>query len=118
MKITQTLTTLYVQDCEQSAPWYTTLLGRPFDASPMPSCREWNTSPGAILQVISNPQRAGKNAVAFVIDDFEATLSTLRAQAIPVGDVREIPGFIHWVALRDPEGNEITLVKSLVRESL
>ena len=113
MKITTTLTTLYVRDCEQSADWYGALFERTFDRAPMPSCREWDTAPGATVQVISNPQRAGKTAVALVLDDFEAVLSSLRGRRVAFDEVKEVPNFILWTTVRDPDGNEITLVKSL-----
>ena len=112
MKTTNTLTTLYVQDLERALPWYHSLFARAFDQAPMPSCREWNTSPGATVQVIANPERAGSCAVALVIQDLEPTLAQLRAQRIEPESLKEIPGFIRYAILRDPDGNEVTLVES------
>ncbi len=113
MRITTTLTTLYVRDLDRSARWYERLFGRTFDRVPMPSCREWDTSPGATVQVISKAERAGKTAVALVVESLDDVLATLRAGGIEAGAVEEVPGFVRYSLVRDPDGNEVTLVESI-----
>ncbi len=112
MKTTNPLTTLYVRDLERALPWYRSLFARAFDQAPMPGCREWTTNPGATVQVIANPERAGSCALALVIQHLEPTLAQLRAQHIEPESLKEIPGFIRYALLRDPDGNEVTLVES------
>ncbi|HEX7242705.1 MAG TPA: GNAT family N-acetyltransferase [Longimicrobiaceae bacterium] len=113
MRITRTLTTLYVRDLDRAAPWYERLFGRTFDRVPMPSCREWDTTPGATVQVISKEERAGETAVALVVEELDGVLAALRAGGIEAGAVEEVPGFVRYSLVRDPDGNEVTLVESI-----
>ena len=44
--------------------WWTKLLGRPFDRSPVPSCREWDLREGVLFQVLDNPGDRTRVAVS------------------------------------------------------
>ncbi len=92
--------------------WWTNALGRPFDRTPVPSCREWDVTPTVLLQVIDKPDSVGKVAVSLRIEDIDSECRRLRALGIDLPDPKLVPGFdsLYWTEVCDPEGNVLNLL--------
>lgn len=106
MDINTIFITRYVADHAAAIDWYERLVGRPPDAVPVPSCREWQVAPGVLLQVIADDERAGGTTFAFSVDDLPAELARLHAAGLAVGGADQVGGFdgLEYAELTDPEG--------------
>lgn len=112
MDTTTIFITRYVEDHAAAERWYATLFGRPSDAQPVPSCREWHLRDQVFFQVIHDPGRAGTTTFAFGVQDLPAQARRLTEAGLGPADAVEIEGFddLSWLALTDPEGVETGLL--------
>lgn len=92
--------------------WWAKAIGRPFDRTPLPSCREWDLTPTVLFQVIDGADTGGKVDVSLHIEDIESECQRLRAMGIDMPEPELVPGFdnLHWTTVRDPEGNVLNLL--------
>ncbi|OZM75019.1 glyoxalase [Amycolatopsis antarctica] len=105
---------ILVKDHDAAVEWYGRALGRPADTVPMPGyCAEWIIGEGAMIQVVHDPERGGRSSVSLVVPSIDEHIAALREAGIDTPERTTVPGFIHYVTVADPEGNQFTLVESL-----
>lgn len=75
----------------------------------MPADAEWYVG-GTTLQVVEDPDRAGRSLLTLMTDDLERWIAALRDRGVPVGEP-EAASVGPYVRLDDPDGNRITLVQ-------
>ena len=104
------LTVLPVRDIDIAREWYTRLLGRRPDNNPMPGLIEWQVVPGAWIQVISDPYRAGHTRANLAVDDIDAHTTETTRRGLAVGDTTDVTNGVRLAPITDPDGNVITLI--------
>jgi catechol 2,3-dioxygenase-like lactoylglutathione lyase family enzyme len=108
MALTRILAQSTVSDLTAAERWYTAVLGRGPDATPMPGLLEWYVGETAGLQVWSEPDRAGRSTMVLGTDDLDAFTAALVAAGIDHPDV--VPGGGgHILQLADPDGNRVVI---------
>ena len=80
MAITNALAGIAVRDMETSVRWYSRLLDRMPDRTPMPEVAEWEFADGGWIQVFHDKQRAGSSSVTLVESSLEATIGRLESE--------------------------------------
>jgi predicted enzyme related to lactoylglutathione lyase len=110
-KIADVLPGVAVSDFESALPWYETLFGRPADDKPMEGLAEWLFD-GARLQLVEDPDRAGKSTVTLVLDDIKAYYEELEQRGLTPEALDETTSEkVLFSFIADPEGNRIALVE-------
>lgn len=106
--ITGVLAQSTVSDLRSAEAWYSDLIGRAPDASPMAGLLEWHLGDGFGLQVWSEPDRAGRSTVVLEESDLDAAATRATASGIrhdgPAGG-----GGRRILRLTDPDGNRVVL---------
>ncbi len=106
MNIKNVLASVPVKDLASSVDWYTRVLGRPADSTPMPEVAEWRFPGGGWLQVYAGPDRAGGGSCTLAVDDMDRTLKDLQALGIDTGD-QGAGDKTRTVMVKDPDGNSL-----------
>ena len=65
------------RDYAAARSWYSRVIGRDPDLEPMAGVAEWQIAATAWLQLIEDPDRAGKSALRIGVDDLEAQIAEL-----------------------------------------
>jgi predicted enzyme related to lactoylglutathione lyase len=116
MEITKVLAGMAVGDMEQAKRWYGDFFARPADAEPMAGLAEWHT-PGGVLQLVLDKERAGGSLVTLWVPDARGALSDLAARGGPEAELDETTSDkVLFANLSDPDGNAVTVVQ--VREGV
>jgi len=110
MSIQHVLAVVPVSDLQASSRWYEALFGRPADNNPMPTLAEWQVVPGGWVQVFADAERAGSGLLNFAVDDLEAHVADLWHRGLEPGDFTGANKGIRLSALKDPDGNTISLI--------
>ncbi len=99
-------------DFDTLSAWWRKLLGREWDRTPMPSCREWDLTDDVLMQVRDNPAQKGAGRVTMRVADMEAEIARLRGAGITVPDPTRVDGFasLRYSEFTDPEGNTVGLL--------
>jgi predicted enzyme related to lactoylglutathione lyase len=109
--ITDILPGVAVADLETALPWYEKLFGRPADERPMEGLAEWLFG-GARLQLVEEPDRAGKSTVTLVLDDVRTYYEELNKRGLTPDALDETTSEkVLFGSIADPEGNQIALVE-------
>jgi len=93
--------------------WYSGLIGREPDLEPIDAVAEWQITATAWLQLVDDPQRAGKSAVRFGVDNLDAQVAELTDAGIATGEPVIIAGVVKIVDVADPDGNEVSFVEDV-----
>lgn len=107
MSISNLLAVLCVADMDTARNWYTQLLGRDPDRTPMPESNEWQVTEGGWLQVVKDPTHAGQSIVTLNVDDLERVSAEFAGRGVEIGGINEVNQF-KIAAVRDPDGNTLT----------
>jgi glyoxylase I family protein len=110
MTVAHLLAVVSVSDIGVAEPWYRALLGRPADNRPMPGLVEWQVVPGGWLQVYVDPERAGASQVNLAVADLDGHIDEIRVRGLHPGDVVGASKGVRLSAVRDPDGNTVTLI--------
>jgi catechol 2,3-dioxygenase-like lactoylglutathione lyase family enzyme len=97
-----------VSDLDAARTWYTAVLGREADATPMDGLLEWHFSDDAGVQVWEDPIRAGSSTTVVEVADLDDELSRLDKLGIAHDDPMNTPNF-RVVTLEDPDHNRLNL---------
>jgi hypothetical protein len=112
MPINTVLAGVAVGDFDSALSWYERLLGRPADARPMDGLAEWHFTDSAVIQVIQDPDRAGRSLLTLSADDLQEQVAGLEQRGLAPSPVDAITSDKVLIAtIADPEGNAITLVQ-------
>ena len=111
MPVNRVLAALAVADVDSALGWYESLLGRPADELPMDGLAEWHFPQTGVIQVVADPERAGRSLLTLGVDDLRQELSVLRERGVeaPLDDTTSDK--VLFATVTDPEGNAITLVE-------
>lgn len=101
------------RDFASALSWYGRLIGREPDLEPTDNVAEWQITDTAWLQVIEDPERAGRSAVRLGVDDADAQLAELNAAGITLGELSVVADMVKVVDVADPDGNEVSFVQDL-----
>lgn len=112
MTMTKILSVIPVSEFDAALDWYERLLGRPADARPMPGLADWHLTDTAWLQVYRDPDRAGRTALNFAVDDLGAHTTELAGRDITLGDVTRTDKDAALASTVDPDGNTITFIEN------
>ena len=104
------------RDYPVARAWYSRLIGRDPDLEPIDGVAEWQIATTAWLQLVEDPDRAGKSAVRIGVDDLSAQLAELDEAGIVGGEPVVIAGVVRVVDIADPDGNEVSFVEELATE--
>ncbi|MDO5503325.1 MAG: VOC family protein [Actinomycetia bacterium] len=104
--------TRYVASHDTCLSWYESVLGRPADDQPMPSCREWRLREGVLFQLIEDAGQAGQTSIAFGVADLDVEVSRVREAGIDISDPVPVGGFdtLRFTELCDPEDVTVGLL--------
>jgi len=89
------------------------VIGRDPDLEPMAGVAEWQIAATAWLQLIEDPDRAGKSALRIGVDDLEAQIAELADAGITVSEPVVIADLVKVVDVADPDGNEVSFVQDI-----
>lgn len=111
MNVMHILAGIAVSDVDDSLTFYERLLGRPSDARPMPGLADWSDAAGT-LQLVQDPERAGRSIITLTVDDLRGYVATLRDNGLDPADIDDTTSDKVLIAsITDPDGNQITLVE-------
>ncbi len=112
MDVANVFVSLGVKDHAAGCDWWSKVLGRGPDRSPMPSCCEWDLTDSVLLQVLDNPKEGAVDTVSLRLPDLEGEIKRLCAAGIAVGEPQAVPGFttLRIATLTDPDGNTLNLL--------
>lgn len=114
MRVNRVLAALAVADTGAATPWYERFLGRPADAVPMDGLVEWHY-PDGVIQLVQDPDRAGRSLLTLGVDDLEAAVAGLRDRGVDAALDDATSDKVRFAAVADPEGNAITVVEQRSR---
>ena len=116
MQITNVLAGVAVRDLDQAKRWYEVFFARPADTEPMAGLTEWHT-PGGVLQLVLDEQRAGGSLVTVWVPDAASALADLASRGGPEVELDDTTSDkVLFAELVDPDGNSVTVVE--VREDV
>jgi predicted enzyme related to lactoylglutathione lyase len=102
-----------VADLDQAVEWYESFFGRPADTKPMDTLAEWHLSELGVVQVFQDPDRAGRTAVNFTVDELDAVLAELATKGITSTDPQVVSsGRQRLATTTDPDHNQLGLIES------
>jgi catechol 2,3-dioxygenase-like lactoylglutathione lyase family enzyme len=101
------------RDFASARSWYTGLIGRDPDLEPIDNVAEWQITATAWLQVVEDPEGAGRTAVRFGVDNLEAQIAELNAAGITAGELVVVADTVKVVDVADPDGNEVSFVEDI-----
>jgi hypothetical protein len=101
------------RDYAVARSWYSSLIGREPDLEPIEGVAEWQIAATAWLQLMEDPDRAGRSAVRIGVDDLEAQIADLTSLGIETGEVVVIADVVKVLDVADPDGNEVSFVQDL-----
>ena len=104
------------RDFTSALSWYRRLIGREPDLEPIDNVAEWQITATAWLQVVEDPERAGRTAVRFGVDNLDTQIAELNAAGITPGQLVVVADMVKVVDLADPDGNEVSFVEDLRAE--
>jgi predicted enzyme related to lactoylglutathione lyase len=111
MQIDKVLAGVAVRDLEQAKRWYAVFFARPVDAEPMDGLAEWHT-PGGVLQLVLDEQRAGGSLVTVWVPDARGALADLAERGGPEVELDDSTSDkVLFARLLDPDGNAVTVVQ-------
>ena len=101
------------RDYVAARSWYSRVIGRDPDLEPMAGVAEWQIAATAWLQLIEDPDRAGKSVLRIGVDDLEAQIAELADAGITVSEPVVIADLVKVVDVADPDGNEVSFVQDI-----
>ncbi|MGH3674900.1 MAG: VOC family protein [Mycobacterium sp.] len=104
------------RDFAAARSWYRRVLGREPDLEPIDGVAEWQITDTSWLQLVTDPDRAGKSMVRFGVGDLAAHVEMLNDAGIATGEPVVIADMVVVVDVADPDGNEVSFVQELTAE--
>jgi glyoxylase I family protein len=111
MPIDHVLAVVPVSDFDAAHAWYERLFGRPADNLPMEGrLVEWRVTETGWVQVTFDADRAGSALVNFAVDDIDGHIADVSTRGLVPGPIKTANKGVQLSAIRDPDGNTITLI--------
>jgi predicted enzyme related to lactoylglutathione lyase len=105
------------RDYTAARSWYSRLIGRGPDLEPVEGVAEWQIAPTGWLQLVEEPERAGRSMVRFGVADLDAQIAGLKADGIATSEPLVVADVVKVVDIADPDGNEVSFVEDLTGSS-
>jgi hypothetical protein len=115
-KFNDIATVVATRDYVTARSWYSRLIGRDPDLEPIDGVAEWQIAATAWLQLVEDPERAGRSAVRFGVGNLDAQIAELNDAGIATGEPLVIAGMVKIVDIADPDGNEVSFVADIPAE--
>ena len=112
MSIDNVLASVAVRDLKSASEWYTRLLRRPPDSTPMPEVAEWQFARGGWLQVYQLPERAGHGSFTLAVTDIDEITAHVGSLGSDTGQ-RSSGERVKTLMFTDPDGNHIAIAEAL-----
>ncbi|MBP7567906.1 MAG: VOC family protein [Burkholderiaceae bacterium] len=112
MTIQNVLASVAVKDLKKARAWYSQLLGRPAESTPMEGLAEWKFPHGGWLQVYEDRERAGGGSCTLAVDDLEPQAQVLRRMGI-VAISHSGHAQVRTLMITDPDGNHLAFAQAL-----
>ena len=112
MSIDNVLASVAVKSLPDATAWYTRLLGKPPDSTPMPEVAEWKFARGGWLQVYQLPERAGHGSFTLAVSGIDEITAHVRSLGIDTG-ARPSSDRVKTLMITDPDGNHIAMAEAL-----
>lgn len=112
MAIRNALASVAVRDLKAAVAWYTKVLGRPADSTPMPEVAEWKFDRGGWLQVYRLPERAGAGSFTLAVSNLEEEIGKMQKLGIDCRQQASSPA-VKTLMITDPDGNHIAFAQAL-----
>ena len=107
---TSVMAVLSVANFGDCLGWYERFFGRGADQRPMDGLAEWRLTDTGVVQLVHDPERAGRSRLTLGVAELDETITCLAERGVTSGEV--IEGVIARLAsITDPEGNTITLAQ-------
>jgi hypothetical protein len=100
---------LPVSDIAEAEAWYAQFFGRPADATPMPSLREWHEGSGGFA-VLQRGDHQGSGYATMHVASLDDHRALLAERGLTLG-VRQGGDAAGLAQINDPAGNTITIVQ-------
>jgi hypothetical protein len=97
-----------VTDLEVAERWYATVFAGGPDARPMDGLLEWHLADSFGVQVLLDPDRAGRSAMVIEDSDLDALAARLTADGVD-HDGTQPGGGARLLLLSDPDGNYVAV---------
>lgn len=108
------LAVIPVADFEASRRWYELFFGRPADRQPMEGLAEWHLSELGVVQLLHDPDRAGRTMVNFIVDDLDAVSAELAGKGIDTSEPQLVSsGRQRLTTTQDQDGNSLGLIQTV-----
>lgn len=112
MEIDKIFVSVNARDFDGLSDWWSGFLGRTWDRTPMPSCREWDLAGCVAFQVLDNDGKGAPTAVTLHVARLDDEIARLRKVGIDVPEPVAVEGFatLRYAEFADPEGNPVGLL--------
>ena len=112
MSIDNVLASVAVKSLPEATAWYTRLLGKPPDSTPMPEVAEWKFARGGWLQVYQLPERAGHGSFTLAVGNLDEMVATVQALGVDTSG-RGANAQVKTLMITDPDGNHIAIAEAI-----
>lgn len=109
MAINNALASVAVNDIKAAVQWYTKVVGRAPNSTPMPELAEWKFPTGGWLQVYALPERAGSCSCTLAVSNIDLERTRLERLGVVTG--ASLSEQIKVFMLKDPDGNSIAFAQ-------
>jgi glyoxylase I family protein len=110
MLIDHVLAVVPVTDITIARDWYTRLVGREPDNTPMDTLVEWQLADRGWLQVTVDADRAGRGQLNLAVNDLRAAIEEIEGRGIVTGEVVHANKGVEFAPVSDPDGNVVSLL--------
>jgi predicted enzyme related to lactoylglutathione lyase len=102
---------LLVSDIDSATEWYTTFFGSPPAFRPNDIESVWQVVPTGSIYIKADPGEAGHGVLTIAVGDLNEEIASLAERGVTPGAIESVGTVGVESKLRDPDGNEITLVQ-------
>jgi len=113
MAATSIVAVAATSDFASARSWYSRVLERGPDLEPVDGVAEWQITDSGWLQLVSDPERAGKSALRIGVTNLAAQIAKLNDAGIPTGAPVVIADMVTVLDIADPDGNEVSYVEEV-----
>ena len=112
LNVAHTLAGLPVSDMSLAEDWYGKLFGKPADAAPMDSLRDFRMTALATVQIVLDTEHAGGGLLTLDVANIDNAVAGVQARGLHAQRDDSTSDKVRLGMLTDPDGNRITLVET------
>ena len=111
MPIENAIASVAVTNLNSAVDWYTNVLGKKPDSTPMPEVAEWKFTRGGWLQVYQLPERAGSGSCTLAVSSIDEQVAVLTRLGVDTSQ-RTSGASVKTVMITDPDGNHLAFAET------